>query len=114
MNSQAFSPYGQTFVVTADTTAPTGVQVIIEDRFSSEAVSEYRIVNPGTLPVHLGWGPTAALATARAVASVDGTPSSSLYIMPSSVEILRLPKNAFISGLATAPNAIFITIGEGI
>ena len=75
-NSQiAFNPIGNTVVVAATSTAPTGVQAPVFAKFNPQAAGQYRFVNAGSNTVFLGAGPTAALAQAAAVAPTAGTPS---------------------------------------
>lgn len=110
----AFAPFGQTFVIAADSTAPTGIQVTRGGRSNTKEYCEYMIVNSGSLIVHLGWGGDAATATANAVAATAGTPKNSLPIMPNSVQILRFGVDTYFSGYSASANSIYITIGEGL
>lgn len=112
--SQAFAPFGPTIVIPADATAPTGVQAVLSGISKTKSCSEYLITNPSTLIVHLGWGSSAAVATANAVAAVAGTPANSLPIMPSSSQVLRFGIETYFSGLSSAANSIYITPGEGL
>ena len=115
-NSQiAFAPLGETVVIAATTSAPTGLQVPVHARLDGQAVGQYRVINSSTTnTVFLGFGSTAALAAANAVAPVAGTPSSAIVLLPSSVEILRFNTNTFFSGLAAAASTVYIVQGEGI
>lgn len=66
-NSQiAFAPLGETVAITADATAPNGVQALVSERNSPNSLGQYRIVNAGTVIVHLGVGPSIAKAKANA------------------------------------------------
>ncbi len=113
--SKAFAPFGDSFLIPAAASAPTGVQVTIASRISNTNYSEYRIVNPGENAVYLGYGSTAAKAQANSVAPTSGTPVENvLVVLPLSIEILRFTPNAFFSGKAGGANDIFITIGEGV
>lgn len=114
-NSQiAFSPLGETIVVAAAGTAPTGVQAPVYEKFNPQNAGQYRFVNAGTNTVFLGTGSTAALAQAAAVAPVAGTPSDAIVLLPGAVEILRFNKDTYFSGLAAAANTVYITPGQGI
>jgi hypothetical protein len=62
----------------------------------------------------LGVGPTAAIATANAVAPVAGTPSSAIVLVPGAVEVLRFGRESFFSGLAAAASTVYIVQGEGL
>jgi hypothetical protein len=114
-NSQiAFAPLGQTVVVAAASTAPTGVQAPVFEKFNPQNVGQYRFVNAGSNTVFLGTGPTAALAQAAAVAPVAGTPSDAIVLLPGAVEILRFNKDTFFSGLASAATTVYVTPGQGL
>ena len=110
-NSQiAFNPQGNTVVVAAAGTAPTGVQVSA----GTNASGQYRIVNAGNVTVHLGVGATAAAAQANAVAAAAGVPAASVPMVAGAVEILRFPANAYFSGYSLSAATVYITPGEGI
>ena len=114
-NSQiAFNPQGNTVVVAAGATAPTGVQVPVNEKFDAQASGQVRIVNAGVNLVHLGFGPSAAQATANAVAAAAGVPAAGVPLVPGAVEILRFPLGSFFSGLASAATTLYMTPGEGL
>jgi hypothetical protein len=104
-----FSPTGATVVVPSDTVAPTGVATT-----STTGVGQYRVVNSGAVMVHLGYGSSASIATANAVAAIAGTPSKSVPLVPGAVEVLRFSNNAFFSALSASPVSVYITPGQGI
>jgi len=53
-NSQiAFAPLGETVAITANATAPDGVQVLVAERNSANSPGQYRVINAGTVIVHL-------------------------------------------------------------
>jgi hypothetical protein len=115
-NSQiAFAPLGNTVVIPAAASAPTGVQALVDARFDAQSVGQYRIINSSANTVFLGIGSTAAIATANAVAPVAGTPSAAIVLVPGAVEILRFGRESFFSGLAPAgASTVFIVQGEGM
>jgi hypothetical protein len=114
-NSQiAFTPLGKTVVVAATTSAPTGVQAPVAEKFNPQNAGQYRIVNAGTNTVFLGTGPTEALAQAAAVAPVAGTPSDAIVLVPGAVEILRFNRDTFFSGLAASATTVYVTPGQGL
>ena len=114
-NSQiAFAPLGETVVVAATTSAPTGVQALVSSRLDAQGTGQYRITNASALTVFLGVGTTAALATANAVAPVSGNPSPAIVLVPGAVEILRFARTSYFSGLASAAATVYIVQGEGI
>ena len=114
-NSQiAFAPLGQTVVIPAAASASTGVQALVDARFDAQAVGQYRIINSSANTVFLGVGPTAAIATANAVAPVAGTPSAAIVLVAGAVEVLRFGRESFFSGLASAASTVYIVQGEGM
>ena len=114
-NSQiAFTQLGQTVVVAATTSAPTGIQAPVYAKFDPQNAGQYRIINAGTTTVFLGTGPTAALSAAAAVAPVAGTPSEAIVLLAGAVEILRFNQNTFFSGLSSSAATVYITPGQGL
>lgn len=114
-NSQiAFNPQGKTVVVAAAAIAPLGVQAPVDQRFSAQETGQVRVVNAGTVTVHLGVGPTAAAAQANAVAATAGNPAAGIPLVPGAVEIMRFPLGSYFSGLASAATTLYITPGEGL
>ena len=114
-NSQiAFNPIGETVVVAAAAVAPAGVQAPVYEKFNPQNAGQYRFVNAGSDTVFLGTGPTAAEATANAVAPVAGNPSPAIVLVPGAVEILRFNKDTYFSGLAAAATTVYITPGQGL
>lgn len=114
-NSQiAFAPLGNTVVIPAAAVAPTGVQALVDARFDAQSTGQYRIINSSANTVFLGFGNTAAIATANAVAPIAGTPSSAIVLVPGAVEILRFGREVFFSGLASAASTVYIVQGEGM
>lgn len=114
-NSQiAFNPQGNTVVVAADSTAPTGVQVPVGTRYADSLAGQFRVVNAGAVTVHLGVGATAAAAQANAVAAAAGVPAAGIPMVPGAVEILRFSSTAYFSGYSAAAATVYITPGEGL
>jgi hypothetical protein len=114
-NSQiAFTPLGQTIVVAAAASAPTGIQAPVFAKFDPQNAGQYRLINSGTVTVFLGTGNTATEATANAVAPIAGTPSAAIVLVPGAVEILRFNKDTYFSGLASSATTVYITPGQGI
>lgn len=114
-NSQiAFAPLGETVAITANATAPDGVQVLVAPRNIDNSLGQYRVVNAGTAIVHLGVGSTVAKAKANAEAAVSGNPGAGLPLLPGAVEIVRFGADSYFSGLAASAQTIYITPGQGI
>jgi len=114
-NSQiAFAPLGKTVVIAATTSAPTGVQALVNGRLDAQGTGQYRIFNASDNIVFLGVGSTAAIATANAVAPIDGTPSDAIVLPAKFIGILRFARDSFFSGLASGASTVYIVQGEGI
>lgn len=114
-NSQiAFAPLGKTIVVAAAALAPAGIQAPVYVKLNPQNVGQYRLINAGTTTVFLGFGPSAAEATANAVAPVAGTPSAAIVLIPGAVEILRFAQYTYFSGLSSAAATVYITPGQGL
>ena len=114
-NSQiAFAPLGETVVVAAAASAPTGVQALVYDKFEPQNAGQFRFINNGTTTVFLGTGSTAAEAQNNAVAPVAGNPSPAIVLVPGAVEILRFNQTTFFSGLSSAAATVYITPGQGL
>lgn len=110
----AFAPMGNTVLIPAAAVAPVGVQALVDLRLNAQAVGQYRIFNSSANTVFLGVGPTAAVATANAVAPIAGTPSAAIVLQPNSAVVLRFARESFFSGLAAGASSVFIVQGEGI
>ena len=114
-NSQiAFAPLGETVAITANSTAPNGVQALVAEKNSPNSRGQYRVVNAGTAIVHLGVGPTVAKAKANAEAAASGNPAPGIPLLPGAVEILRFGPEAYFSGVAASSQTLYITPGQGI
>jgi hypothetical protein len=114
-NSQiAFNPHGETVVVAAAAVAPLGVQVPVDQRAKPQETGQIRIVNSSSNLVHLGYGPTAAIAQANAVAAVAGNPAPSVPLVAGAVEILRFSAGLYFSGAAAGASTVYMTPGEGL
>jgi len=114
-NSQiAFAPLGETVAITANATAPNGVQVLVAERNSPISAGQYRVINSGTVIVHLGIGNTVAKAKANAEAAASGNPAPGIPLLPGAVEILRFGAEAYFSALAASASTVYITPGQGI
>ena len=109
-----FNPTGNTVAITAANPAPTGVQALPTNPNYTLDVGQFRIVNAGPDTVHLGVGPTAALAQTNAVAAASGTPAAGLPILPGAIEVLRFTPGIFFSAFAAGASTVFITPGQGL
>lgn len=114
-NSQiAFAPLGETVAITAAATAPNGVQALVAEKNKPFAPGQYRVINSGTVLVHLGVGPSVAKAKANAEAAVSGNPAAGIPLVPGAVEVLRFGPESYFSALAASSTTIYITPGQGI
>jgi len=114
-NSQiAFNPQGNTVVVAAAAVAPAGVQVPVNNKFNAQETGQVRVVNAGMNLVHLGVGPTAAIAQTNAVAATAGNPAAGIPLVAGAVEVLRFPAGWYFSGVAGAATTVYLTPGEGL
>ena len=114
-NSQiAFAPLGETVAITANATAPNGVQALVAERNSPNSPGQYRFVNAGTAIVHIGVGPSVAKAKANAEAAASGNPAPGIPLLPGAVEILRFGPESYFSGVAASAQTVYITPGQGI
>lgn len=109
MGINAFTYTGNTVTFTANTAAPTPVQA------SSRTLggNQYRIINPGTVTVFLGFGDSSANATNNAVVVANSQPS--IPLLPGTDEILTFIPNAYFTGITASGNtAIYIMPGDGL
>ena len=109
MSTNAFTQFGNTVTFLAATTAPTPVQAVA----STLGGNQYRIINSGNVVVFLGYGTTAALATANAV--IVTSSQIALPLLPGTDEILTFLPNAYFTGITASGNiTVFITPGDGV
>jgi hypothetical protein len=105
----AFTKTGNTVTFLAATSAPTPAQCLS----TTLGGNQYRIINSGTGIVFLGYGITAADATAAA--SNVTSSQSSFPLLPSTDEILTFVPNAYFTGITTSGTArVYITPGDGV
>jgi len=109
MGIQAFTKLGNTVVFTAATTAPTAVQAVS----STLGGNQYRIINPGSVTVFLGYGSTAADANTNA--TVVTTSGAAIPLLPGTDEILSFVPNAYFTGITVSGTAnVYVTPGDGL
>lgn len=109
MGINAFTKLGNTVVFTAATTAPAAVQAVS----STLGGNQYRIVNPGSVTVFLGYGTTAAEANTNA--AIVTSSGAALPLLPGTDEILSFVPNAYFTGITAANTAaVYITPGDGL
>ena len=109
MGTNAFTKLGNTVVFNAATTAPSPVQALS----TTIGGNQYRIVNPGSVTVFLGYGANAAAASAAA--TVVTSSGEALPLLPGTDEILTFVPNAYFTGITVSGTAsIYITPGDGL
>ena len=109
MGINAFTKLGNTVVFTAATTAPVAVQAAS----TTLGGNQYRIVNPGSVTVFLGYGSTAAEANTNS--SVVTSSGASLPLLPGTDEILSFVPNAYFTGVTVSGSAnVYVTPGDGL
>ena len=110
----AFTPCGNTVVVTAATSYPAAVQVTS----TTLGGNQYRICNgSGTQGCFLAWGATAAEAQNNCVIPTGAGSNSKrvLYILPNTDEILTFQPNAYFTAITSANTAtLYIVPGDGL
>lgn len=110
MAVSGFVQQGQTVAVAAAATAPTPQQVV---PYASLQPIGYLIENSGTVTASLGFGPTAAIATANAVAPVQGAPYNAITVNGGQTITVLMAPNQFVTGVAASATTVFVTPGEG-
>lgn len=110
----AFTPMGNTVVITAATSYPAAVQV----PSSTLGGNQYRICNgSSTQACFLAWGTTAAEAQNNCVIPTgSGTNSKKvLYLLPNTDEILTFQPDAYFTAITAANTAtLYIVPGDGL
>ena len=110
MGIMAFTPMGNTVTFTAASSAPTPVQVTS----NIIGATQYKIVIPaGSSTVFIGYGPTAAAATAGATA-VTST-GNAFVMLAGTDQIITLNANQYFTGVTDTGTAkVYIISGDGL
>jgi hypothetical protein len=109
----AFKALGNTVAITAASSPPAGVQAGTRSTFAAFS-GQYRIINTGSVIVHLGVGSNAAAAQSAAAAAVSSTPAAGIPLLPGATEVFSFEIDSFFSGLAANNTTVYITPGAGI
>ena len=108
----AYTVTGNTVKLTAATSAPTPVQC------SSTTLggNQYRIINASTTQgCFLSFAQDAATATSNCVIPTVGSPTRTLYILPSTDEVVTFVPNAYFTAITAANTAdLYISPGDGM
>jgi len=109
MGINAFTKTGNTVTFLAATTAPAAVQAVS----TTLGGNQYRIINPGSVTVFLGYGTTATEANTNA--AIVTTTGAALPLLPGTDEILTFVPNAYFTGItASGSTSVYITPGDGL
>lgn len=109
MGIQAFTPMGNTVTFTAAASAPTPVQAVS----TTIGGTQYRIINDGTVTVFMGWGDTAAAATANA--TIVTTTGRAFPLLAGTDEILTFNANQYFTAITASGTAnVYVTPGDGM
>ena len=107
MGIMAFTPMGNTVTFLAASPAPTPVQALS----TTIGGTQYRIHNSGNVVVYLGFGSTAAAATAAANVSING---ETITLVPNSVEVFTFNVNQYFTGITSSGSSqVYVTPGDG-
>ena len=105
----AFTPTGNTIVITANSVAQAAVQCVSV----TPGGNQYRILSNSSVTSFLGYGANAATALANAV--VITSSNAAIPLLPVVDEILTFVPNAWFSAATAGGNAtIYITPGDGV
>jgi len=105
-----FTPVGNTVLVTAAVSAPAPVQVVS----NTLGGNQYRVINNGSITAFLGFGQTATVATANAVAPTLGNSTFSIPLLAGTDEVLTFPPNMWVTACTlSGTTSIYITPGDG-
>jgi len=112
MSLNAFAPQGNTVLITAAVSPPTGVQA---PTFGTNTLNaqQFRIKNSATADVAIGYGATASAATTNA--AIPGAASQSVIVGAGQTEVFTFPPASFFSAaIGAATGAVYITPGDGV
>jgi len=108
MGIMAFTPMGNTVTFVAAVSPPTPVRCVS----TTIGGTQYRINNSGNAAVYIGFGDTAAAATAMANTTIVG---STIVMNPNSVEVFTFNANVYFTGAtASGTSIVTITPGDGL
>jgi len=106
----AWTPQGPLLSFTADTTAPTSIQLI--SKAGSQTAMQVKIDNTdGTDDVVVGWGQSDAEAKLNAAAASNVI--NCCFIMHSTIQVITVPNGCYMSGISGAAAIVKAQIGVG-
>ena len=107
MGIMAFTPMGNTVTFLAASPAPTPVRALS----TTIGGTQYRVHNSGNVIVYIGFGDTAANATAAANASING---QTISMVAGSVEVFTFNANQYVTAAtASGTSQVYVTPGDG-
>lgn len=98
----------------ATTSAPTGIQAPVYEKFDPQNAGQYRFINAGTTTVFLGTAMGAAEATAAAVAPTAGNPTGAIVLVPGAVNSALQRKHLLQRSVQRKAATVYITPGQGL
>jgi len=111
-DTTAFLQNGATTAITANSSAPTAVQIPPNFTASTPPRNQYRVVNVGSITAFLGAGATAAIAATNAAAVT--TTGNAMPIVAGAVEVFSFPPTWYFTATAASSCVLYITPGEGL
>jgi len=110
--SGAYTVTGNTVKLTAATSAPTPVQCLSV----TLGGNQYRVINASTTQgCFLSFAADAATATSNCVIPTAGASTRTLYILPSTDEVISFIPNAYFTAITSANTAdLYISPGDGM
>ena len=111
-DEKPFEARGNTVLITAASTAPTGAQVAPSAGYATGGAHIYRVANTGSVTVWLGVSNTAAGAQTNA--AKPATTGAGIPILAGAVELFSFDSSSYFSGYSTASCEVAITPGVGL
>lgn len=107
----AFTPTGKVMSFTADTSAPTPVQVLPKD---GAADQQYILTNTDSSDdVCVGYGPTAAIATFNATEANTPQSGGVYFLLRSTQVAITAGPGAFFTGVSSSTAIVKVQPGYG-
>jgi hypothetical protein len=109
--SGAFTPSGNTVMITAAVSAPNAVQITS----TTLGGGQYRIINNGAVTAFIGIGANATIAATNSNVPTTGSPTLAIPALAGTIEVLSFQPNAYITASTLNSTAtIYITPGDGL
>ena len=109
--NSAFTPTGNTIVISVTTNASTPVQCVT----NGAASNQYRIINAsGANGVILSYSQTSANASTNCVIPTANASTTTLYILPNTDEIITFVPQAYFAAIGQGTATLYIVPGDGM